>query len=100
MKKESEFDDIAAIIKKRAVKKAPAFEWQDLALRVINELNVPGFKRSSVFRICKVNNKQFVENCLNDTKELCKSGEKWKYFFKVASSKPDRDNNIITPSAS
>lgn len=84
-KKESEFEDLAQIFKARLVKKAPTFEWQDLALRIIKELTIPDFKRSSVFKICKQHDKPFVENCLNDTKELCKTGEKWKYFFKLAS---------------
>ncbi|MDA3840335.1 MAG: hypothetical protein PF572_04560 [Patescibacteria group bacterium] len=72
-------------------KKPPAHEWQDLALRIIKELGVPGFKRNSVFKICKDNSKQFVETCLSDTKELCKTGAKWSYFFKLVSlrDKPD-----------
>jgi len=62
---------------------APAFVWQDLALRVIKELNIPAFKRSSVFQVCKQKSRTYIEKCLNDTKELCKTGEQWKYFFKV-----------------
>lgn len=64
-------------------KKAPAYQWQDLALRVIKELDVPANKRGSVFQICKKYTKPIVEHALNDTKELCKTGEKWRYFFKV-----------------
>lgn len=67
----------------REQKKAPAYQWQDLALRIISDLGVPGFKRNSVFKICKDNTKEKVERALNDTKELCQTGEKWKYFFKV-----------------
>jgi hypothetical protein len=63
---------------------APAYAWQDLALHVIKELNIPGFKRSAVFKVCKQRPRVFIEKCLNDTKELCQTGEKWKYFFKVA----------------
>lgn len=74
------FKDLAS---KRATKKAPAFEWQDLALRIIKELDIPGNKRSSVFQICKKYNKPLVEKALNDTKELCKTNEKWRYFFKI-----------------
>lgn len=66
--------------------KAPAYEWQDLALKIIAEFAVPGFKRNSVFQICKQNTKELVEKAINETKELCKSGEKWKYFFKVIDS--------------
>ena len=61
----------------------PAYAWQDLALQVIKELNIPNFKRSAVFKVCKLKPRVFVEKCLNDTKELCQTGEKWKYFFKV-----------------
>lgn len=71
----------------KTTKKAPAYKWQDLALRVIQELSVPNFKRSSVFKVCKNNPEQFILQCLNDTKELCETGEKWKYFFKVVGSK-------------
>lgn len=68
---------------KKTVKKPPAYQWQDLALRVIEELGIPKNKRSSVFQICKKYNKSIVEKAMNDTKELCKSSEKWRYFFKV-----------------
>lgn len=75
------------LMKNRVIKKAPAFEWQDLALRVIKELNIPNNKRSSVFRVCKQNTKQIVERAMNDTKELCKTAEKWRYFFKLIDKK-------------
>jgi len=77
------FQNLGEIFAKKQIKKAPAYQWQDLALRVIRELSVPGFKRSSVFKACKSNPQQVVLQALNDTKELCKSGEKWKYFFKI-----------------
>jgi hypothetical protein len=67
----------------RKPSKLPTFAWQELALRVINELSIPNFKRSSVFQVCKQKSRIYIEKCLNDTKELCQSGEKWKYFFKV-----------------
>lgn len=72
-------------------KKLPAYQWQDLALQVIEELKIPNFKRNSVFKVAKENNRQFVLQCLNDTKELCQKGEKWKYFFKVVSDKRQAD---------
>ncbi|MDO8668412.1 MAG: hypothetical protein Q7K35_04990 [bacterium] len=68
-------------------KRLPAYIWQDLALRVINELGIPNFKRGSVFKVCKLNSRIFIEKCLNDTKELCQSGEPWKYFFKIIGGK-------------
>lgn len=84
-KKRSEPESLANIIKnkKKTAKKAPAYPWQDLALRVINELGIPNFKRSAVFKVCKQYPKEFILTALNDTKELCKNGEAWKYFFKV-----------------
>ena len=66
--------------------KPPAYEWQDLALKIIAEFGVPGFKRNSVFKVCKQNSKELVEKAINETKELCKTGECWKYFFKVIDS--------------
>lgn len=67
--------------------KPPAYQWQDFALQIIKDLHIPAFKRNSVFKICKENDKNFVEKCVDDTKELCKSGEMWKYFFKVVADK-------------
>ncbi|MFH1522559.1 MAG: hypothetical protein ABIE43_01920 [Patescibacteria group bacterium] len=77
------FKDKNYLREKGGIKKPPAYEWQDLALRVIKELNIPNFKRNSVFKICKDNSKSYIEKCLNDTKELCHTGQKWKYFFKL-----------------
>ena len=83
MKKENEIATIGDILSSRKTKKPTAYEWQNLALRIINDLSIPNFKRSSVFHICKENPKVRIEQCLNDTKELCHTGEKWKYFFKL-----------------
>lgn len=77
-------EDIAKLIKSRQNKKAPAYPWQDLALRVIKELAIPTFKRGAVFKVCKELSPTLVERAMNDTKELCKNGEAWKYFFKIA----------------
>ena len=82
---QQDFLEFKDILTNKQSKKPPAYTWQDMALRVIKELNVPDFKRNSVFKICKDNSKQKVEEALNDTKELCSSGIKWKYFFKVIS---------------
>lgn len=88
MQADNGFKKISNIFKDRkSVKKPPAYEWQELALKIIKELNIPNFKRSSVFKACKENQPHFVEKCLNDTKELCKSGIKWKYFFKIINKK-------------
>ncbi|PLX20971.1 hypothetical protein C0584_04270 [Candidatus Parcubacteria bacterium] len=83
---QADFQSIGDLFsKKKDQKKPPAHEWQDLALRIIQELKVPNFKRNSVFKVCKENSKQFIETCLSDTKELCKTGSKWSYFFKLVS---------------
>lgn len=84
------FKQRAEKIKLQAVKRAPAFAWQDLALKVIQDLNIPNFKRSSVFQVCKQKPRVYIEKCLNDTKELCQSGEKWKYFFKIIGGKGEK----------
>jgi hypothetical protein len=86
--KNEDFQSLGAIFSakiKVQAKKPPAYAWQDLALKILGELNAPNFKRSSIFKICRDYPKDFVERCVNDTKELCKSGERWKYFLKVVS---------------
>ncbi|MGE5425798.1 MAG: hypothetical protein ACM3PZ_01875 [Bacillota bacterium] len=77
-------ENIAELLKSRQRKKAPAYPWQDLALRVIAQLTIPGFKRGAVFKICKELPPTLVERAMNDTKELCQTGAAWKYFFKIA----------------
>ena len=79
-------DDFKALLANRqAVKriKPPAYRWQDLALKIIKELNIPDFKRSAVFKVCRDYPSNQVEAALIDTKELCKTGNAWAYFFKV-----------------
>jgi hypothetical protein len=91
-------EDLAAIIKAKQTKKAPAYPWQDLALRIIAELQIPGFKRSSVFKICKELPPHLVERALNDTKELCHNASAWKYFFKISDNylKDHQKNELKT----
>jgi len=84
MPEDKGFEQLGDILAGKAKnKKPPAHQWQELALQVIEELDIPGFKRSAVFKVCKENSKGVVMTALNDTKELCSTGEKWKYFFKV-----------------
>lgn len=80
--------DIKSILEEKVDrKKPPAYEWQDLALKIIKDLNVPDFKKSSIFKVCRDSNKTKIMSALTDTKELCNSGQKWKYFLKVMTSK-------------
>lgn len=79
----NKFSSLSDIIKTKIKIKAPAYPWQDLALRIIQELNIPNFKRSAVFKVCRDHPAHKVILALNDTKELCKSGSTWKYFFKL-----------------
>ena len=76
-------EKLADLLTARKSIKAPKFAWQDLALEVIKELNIPEFKRSAVFKACKQNPRAKILVALNDTKELCRTGQKWKYFFKI-----------------
>ena len=80
-------ESLSEIFKNKKTVKPPAYPWQDLALRVIKELGIPTFKRSSTFQACKTKPASQIELALNDTKELCKSGAKWKYFFKIINQK-------------
>jgi hypothetical protein len=88
---EQEFSSLGDIFKSKGVKnrkKPPAHPWQDLALEVIAKLGVPNFKRNSVFKVCKNNSPTVVRRAVNDTLELCDSGAKWKYFFKIIDNIP------------
>lgn len=76
-------ESIRKILQQKSDIKLPAYPWQELALKIIDDLKVPGLKKSSVFKACKNNSKEVIEKALNDTKELCKTGECWKYFFKL-----------------
>jgi hypothetical protein len=71
------------IFASKKIIKPPAHPWQQFALEIIDQLGIPKDKRNSVFLICKKYPRVYVEKCLNETKELCQTGEKWKYFFKV-----------------
>lgn len=71
--------------------KPPAYPWQDLALRIIADLRIPGFKRNAVFKVCKEQPEQFVRRCWVDTQELCRNGQPWQYFFKLITAGPDRE---------
>ncbi|MAF13295.1 MAG: hypothetical protein CMI53_00170 [Parcubacteria group bacterium] len=76
-------EDFKKILANKKSIKPPAYQWQYLALRIIDELNIPAKKRNSVFQVCKKYPKDFIEKCLNDTKELAQEGEPWRYFFKL-----------------
>jgi len=76
------FQKISSLLNRKTVK-PPAYQWQDLALQIVKELNIPPFKKSAVFKVCRDLPKQYILHCLNDTKELVQTGEKWRYFFKL-----------------
>lgn len=81
----------------RKSKKPPAYQWQDLALKIIERLDIPDFKRNSIFKVCKDNPKNLIEKCLIDTLELCQTGNKWRYFFKLIGDKKtlkSKNNNL------
>lgn len=84
---DAKIQSLAEIFKTRKTVKPPAYPWQDLALRVIKELGIPGFKRSAVFKVCKEKPEHKIIIALNDTKELCRAGSKWQYFFKIIDQK-------------
>lgn len=84
---EDKFQSFADIIKAKQKIKAPAYPWQDLALRIIKELSIPNFKRGAIFKVCRDLPAHKIEVALNDTKELCKTGATWKYFFKIIDQK-------------
>ena len=86
---DTDFKTIGEIFQTKQTKKPPAYEWQDLALKIIEELRVPKAKRSSIFKACKNYPKPFIERCFNDTKELA-VGDSYKYFFKLLNPKKDK----------
>ena len=74
------FSDIAR--KKQSVP-PPAYEWQDLALRIIDELGIPRQKRNAVFRVCKLLPKRAVEKALNENipSTIIKRGIRIRFDF-------------------
>jgi len=89
---EDRFSDplsFGAILQSKKTLRPPAHPWQDLALRIIKDLRIPGFKRNAVFKVCKENPEQFVRRCWVDTQELCHDGRPWQYFFKLIMNGPD-----------
>ena len=78
--------------KKTAIK-PPAYQWQELALKIILEFNIPPFKKSSIFKVCRDHPMGYIERCLADTRELCQSGQKWRYFLKVVSEEKKQTEN-------
>ncbi|MEK7653490.1 MAG: hypothetical protein AAB358_03355 [Patescibacteria group bacterium] len=90
MKQNTGPKEIRELLKNRQIIKPPAYEWQDLALRIIKELGIPRYKKSAVFKICKELPKSVVERAMNETKELAQR-ERWKYFFKVIDNKNKLD---------
>jgi len=45
------FESFASIWKNKKTVKPPAYQWQELALQIIKELNIPVSKKSSVFKL-------------------------------------------------
>ncbi len=68
---------------KKQTTNPPAYRWQELALEIIEKLKVPKNKKSAIFKVCKDTPRYIVEACLNDTLELCQTGDCWRYFFKL-----------------
>lgn len=62
-------------------KKAPKYEWQQLALDIIEELKADN--KGLIFKICKQFPKSYIEKCLNDTRELAKGDKRDRYFVKL-----------------
>ncbi|OGY48212.1 MAG: hypothetical protein A3D39_03760 [Candidatus Buchananbacteria bacterium RIFCSPHIGHO2_02_FULL_39_17] len=75
------------ILSQKSTTRPPAYPWQELALQIIEQLNIPSKKRNSVFKVCKQNPRDYIVKCLNETKELAKTGEPWRYFFKLVNKK-------------
>ena len=77
---------IRNVLKNQHRVKLPAHPWQELALQIIERLNVPSNKKSAVFKACKQYSRPIIEKSFNDTLELTNAGERWKYFFKLLSN--------------
>ncbi len=85
-----EFEGLGSLFQRPRppVKKAPAYQWQEFALKVIKDLGIPNFKRGSVFKVCKDYDRIVIERCMNETKELANGKDRWKYFFKLVTLLP------------
>ena len=98
MKQNNEPKSFGEIFSQRQITKSPAYPWQQLALEIIGQLGVPADKKNSVFLLCKKYSRLYLEKCLNETKELCSSGESWKYFFKVVEANKQKTGHPLKAS--
>jgi hypothetical protein len=65
----------------RDYKKLPKYEWQELALDIIEKLKAEN--KGLIFKICKKHPKSYVMHCLSETLELAKGDKKDRYFVKL-----------------
>lgn len=77
-------DSLKDILQSRVVekKKAPAYQFQELALQIIKSFGADAKDRSSIFRYCKLDY-NIALKAFNDCKELGKMNA--PYFFKLLS---------------
>jgi hypothetical protein len=83
---ESGWQKIDKIFSSKKNIRPAAYDWQDFALKIIDELKVPSYKKSVIFQICRDYPKNILDHALIDTHELCKTGAKWRYFLKILSN--------------
>lgn len=88
-----DFEKINDLFNRKRIK-PPAYQWQEFALRIIKELVIPDSKKSAVFKVCRDYPKNFIEQCLVDTKELSQRAEKWKYFFKLVNQSKTKSSDF------
>ena len=73
-------ESIASILKTKKQSKVPAYQWQQLALDIIESLQDGETKKSSIFKCCK-RDEQRARWAWNECKELGKPFV--RYFLKV-----------------
>ena len=81
----SKLQDVLNILNKKEHKICIVSNKKKIPLGIFTDEDIRRklIKKNSMNSPVKGNyNKNFIEKCLDDTKELCERGDKWKYFFK------------------
>lgn len=76
-----EFEKIGNLFNKKTAAKPPAYQWQDLALRVIKELSIPDVKKAPCLKLAKKSRKISLKAALTTRKNFARQGISGNIFL-------------------